>query len=71
MYAAARARPDIDVHAAVENAGSMLDKFRLAMARALGITTRRAGAEDAGHEPSDLGGPLDYAPAIATREFSE
>ena len=44
LHAARRARPDIDVHVTVENAGSMMEEFRVAIVRALGISTKDANA---------------------------
>ena len=42
LYAAKRARLDIDVHVTVENAGSMMGKFKRAIAGALGIPVQDA-----------------------------
>ena len=69
LYAAKHARPDIDVHVSVENAGSMMDKFKKAIAGALGIPVldahpgapREAGAGD---------NPGDFAPIVDARQFS-
>ena len=45
LHAVKTARPDIDVHATVENAGSMMEKFRAAIARTLGIPCGGTPAE--------------------------
>ena len=69
LHAIRCARPDISVHVTVENAGSMMDKFRVAIARTLGIPTEVARA---GILPNGGGGdePGDFAPVIDARRFS-
>ena len=69
LHVARRARPDIDVHVTVENAGSMMAKFKVAIARAPGISIRdaSAGAGPCGLE-LDAGG--EFAPVIDARRFS-
>ena len=69
LHAAKRARLDIDVHVTVENAGSMMEKFRVAIVRTLGISTRdaNAGIGPRGLEPA-VG--CESAPAIDARRFS-
>ena len=69
LHAVKCARPDISVHVTVESAGSMMDKFRAAIARTLGIPTEVARA---GTLPNGRGGgePGDFAPVIDARRFS-
>ena len=40
LHAANQARPDVEVHVTVENAGSMMEKFKLAIIGALGTPSR-------------------------------
>ena len=53
----------MDMHVTVENAGSMMDKFRTAIARALGIPAEvaHAGARPRGVRTDDQG---EFAPVI-------
>ena len=69
LHAARRARPDINVHVSVENAGSMMDKFKAAIAKTLGIPVQgaHAGTPPEGGGGSDRG---DFAPVVDARQFS-
>ena len=69
LHAARHARPDIDVHVTVENAGSMMEKFRTAIARALGIPAEvgHEGARPRGVGADDQG---EFAPVIDARRFT-
>ena len=69
LHAVKCARPDISVHVTVENAGSMMDKFRAAIARTLGIPTEvaHAGIQPSGGGDGDQG---EFAPVIDARRFS-
>ena len=69
LHAARRARPDIDVHVTVGNAGSMMEEFRAAIARALGIPIRDASA-GAGRCGLGIDGEGEFAPVIDARRFS-
>ena len=69
LHAARRARPDIDVHVTVENAGSMMEQFRTAIARALGILIRDANAE-ALPRGLEIDGEGEFAPVVDARRFS-
>ena len=69
LHAARRARPDIDVHVTVENAGPMMEKIKVAIVRALGIFTRDANA-GVGPHGLELDGGCEFAPVIDARRFS-
>ena len=69
LHAARCTRPDIDVHVTVEKAGSMMEKIKVAIVRALGISTRDASA-GVGPRGLELADGCEFAPVTDARRFS-
>ena len=70
LHAAKQARPDVEMHVAVENAGSMIEKFKRAIIGALGIPFRGNVEASNGLLGLRPAGGREFAPVIDARHLS-